>query len=228
MRLLLSSSILVLALGNASCLRTTEFRCGNNAQCGGAGTCEAVGYCSFPDAECPSGVRFSDTAGTYANQCVGDTPPQVDAAVDGPVGVDAPVDGPVTSGCPAGYNTLTGGEGNHLYRLVTGSEDWTTQRSFCTATSTSAYLAIPDDLGELQAIATLAGAARFWVGITDSATENTWLTVKGAAATFLPWVAGAPDNNPPGEDCVEVVSATSQINDERCNTKYVAVCECEP
>ena len=77
-------------------------------------------------------------------------------------------------------------------------------------------------------MATLAATNVFWVGITDAATENTFLTVKGTAQTFLPWAAGAPDNGPPPENCVEIVSASSQINDERCSTQLTAICECEP
>jgi len=215
--------ILVMVLAGG-CLRSTEYRCSANSECGSNGTCESVGFCSFPDGACASGERFGDSAGELANQCTGMT--------GGDAGVDAPpidgmmVDAP-TVGCPGQYMTITGGQGTHRYRLAT-SRNWTEQRTFCAATSSSAYLAVPDDLGELQALAVLAAAPRFWLGITDAATENTWLTVKGAPQTFLPWETGAPDDGPPSEECVEGVSATSQINDERCNTQYVAVCECEP
>lgn len=71
-------------------------------------------------------------------------------------------------------------------------------------------------------------AARFWVGISDLTTENTFVTVNNTPQTFLSWKPGAPNNGPPAEHCVEIVSATSQINDARCSTQYVAVCECEP
>ncbi len=218
--------LLVLAgLLAASCLRTTEFHCTANAECGASGICVPEGLCSVTDQGCASGLRYSDTAGGHANDCVGGGG-AVDARVDGPP-VDGSIDG-ATTGCPAGYTTLIGGQGTHRYRLVTATDTWDTQRTFCTATSASAYLAIPDDLGELQAIATLGAAARFWVGISDQATENVFRTVKNTAQTFLPWEAGAPDDGPPSEDCVEIVSATSQINDQRCNTQLVAVCECEP
>ncbi|MEO7093368.1 MAG: lectin-like protein [Polyangiales bacterium] len=217
--------LVLVALSSAACLRTTEFHCTTNAECGASGVCVPDGLCSVTDMGCTSGLRYSDTAGSRANDCVGGGG-AVDARVDGP-GVDAAIDAQI-SGCPGQYNTIVGGQGTHRYRLLTASDDWAMQRSFCAATSSSAYLAIPDDLTELQAIATLGAAARFWVGISDLATEGVYVTVRTTAQTFLPWETGAPDDGPPSEDCVEVVSATSKINDQRCNTQYVAVCECEP
>ncbi len=217
--------VVTLALGSSACLRGTEYRCSTNTECGAGGTCESVGFCSFPDTGCTSGERFGDSAGALANQCTGaagidggpiDSPP-IDAAM---------IDSPPT-GCPGNYATIAGGQGTHRYRIVP-SANWNQQRDMCLATTSSAYLAIPDDLLELQALATLAAVPRFWVGISDQATENTWVTTKGTPQTFLPWVTGAPDDANPGEDCVEGVTASSQINDERCNTQYVAVCECEP
>jgi hypothetical protein len=216
----------VLSLMSAACLRTTEFHCSANSECGAQGVCAPMGLCSVVDTNCTSGLRYSDTAGSQANQCVGGNG-GVDAAIDSPSTIDSAIDA-TSGGCPAGYNTLTGGQGTHRYRLLSGPDDWATQRAFCTATTASAYLAIPDDLAELNAIATLSGASHTWVGISDLATENTFVTVKYTPQTFLPWVSGAPDNGPPAENCVEIASATSTMNDERCNTQFVAVCECEP
>jgi Lectin C-type domain len=205
-----------------ACLRTTEFHCTTNADCGASGVCAPMGLCSIADSLCPGGLRYSDTAGSQANECVGGG-----GGVDAPTSIDGGPDAP-PAGCPAGYNTIPGGQGTHRYRLLTATDDWQTQRAFCAATTSSGYLAIPDDLTELQAIATLGAANRFWLGISDLATENVFLSVKNLPQTFLPWEGGQPNDGPPSEDCVEVESSSARINDERCNTKYVAVCECEP
>ena len=219
--------MLLVALLSASCLRDTSFKCTTNAECGTGGTCELdVNYCSVADSMCPSGARFGASAGSYANQCVGDGG-SADAGTDSSGGTDAPVDAPVV-GCPAGYTTIAGGQANHLYRLVNTSENWQTQRAFCTSTTSSAYLAIPDDLAELNAIAALSAASQSWVGISDSATENTFLNVKGMTQTFLPWDSGQPDDAGPGEDCVTIQTSSSKLRDERCGNKLRAVCECEP
>ena len=212
-----------------ACLRSTEFHCSSNGECGTSGVCAPEGLCSVADTGCASGLRFSDTAGSHANQCVGGGEP-IDAstdATDAPVAIDGAIDAPPT-GCPSGYNTITGGQAGHSYRRITATDTWQTQAAFCAATSASAYLAIPEDLGELQAISTLAATTRYWIGISDLATEGTFLTVKNATPAFLPWETGAPDNGPPPENCVEAVSATSQINDAKCNIQQIAVCECGP
>jgi len=208
----------------AGCLRDTAFRCTTNAECGAGGTCQTdVGFCSEPDGTCASGHRFGSSAGSYANQCVGDSG-QADGGIDS--STDAPTDAPIPAGCPNGFNTINGGEGTHRYRLVNMAESWATQRAFCTALSSSAYLAIPADQNELNAIQTLGAATQVWVGITDSATENTWLNVNGMPQTFLPWENGQPDDANPGEDCV--ITQNNKLRDERCGDKFRAVCECEP
>lgn len=219
----LSSLIAVtFALGSAGCLRGTEYRCSSNTECGTGGTCESVGFCSFLDSTCSSGERFGDSAGALANQCTGTT--GIDGGpTDGP---DAPmIDAPAT-GCPGNYAAITGGQATHRYRLL-ASANADSLLAMCVATTTSAYLAIPDDLAELQALATLSGQARFWVGITDKATEGTFLTSKGTVPPFLPWQGGAP-NGGNQEDCVEGITATSEIFNERCNQSRVGICECEP
>lgn len=60
-----------------ACGKTNAYHCSSSDQCvrnGTAGTCEAAGYCSFPDPQCPSGNRFEPNAGdSLGGQCT--TPP---------------------------------------------------------------------------------------------------------------------------------------------------------
>ena len=97
----------------------------------------------------------------------------------------------------------------------------------CQADGANVYLAVPDDATELQAILTLAGSD-VWVGVSDIAVEGSFVTVLGAAATFLPWAAGQPDNSGGGSDCVTALSASATYDDKRCSNAAIAVCECEP
>lgn len=224
-----ATSVGGLLAGVAGCLRSTSFACDTDTQCGAGGTCEATSFCSFPDAACASGARYGTSAGTYANQCVEgggaiDGGVDADPTIDG--AIDAPIDAPPQAGCPVGYATITGGEGTHTYRVLTASANWTQNKDACAATSGSAYLAIPNDATELAAIVTASAATRLWIGVTDSATEDTWLDVKGAVQTFLPWAANQPDDANPGEDCVSADS--SEFRDDKCNVQFRAVCECEP
>jgi hypothetical protein len=200
----------------AGCLRSSQFACTTNEDCASGGTCEAVGFCSFADSTCAGGARFGEFSGQYAGKCVDSVGPDA--------GVDAPPDAmPDAFECPAVYTTLTGAP--HRYRAITSTTNWNNQKNACA--SDGGYLAIPDDAPELMALTTLNGTTDFWVGLTDSATEGTFLTVRGAPATFLPWATGEPNNQPGVGDCVRTVLATNTIADDRCSTGFRAICECE-
>lgn len=207
----------------AACLRQTEFRCQTNDQCGPNGTCEAVGYCSFPGDGCQ---QFGESAGPYAGQCVGGQ------GGDGGIDDAPPGDAPPMSGCPAGYTPLPGAPPDaHRYRKAPSNTNWMAQRTFCMQTApATAYLAIPDDAAELAALATIAGGTPFWIGISDTATEGTFLTVRDAVPPFLMWAPNQPDNAGNGEDCV--AATATLMSDERCQggggDQKPAVCECEP
>jgi hypothetical protein len=132
-------------------------------------------------------------------------------------------DGPPAA-CPATYMALPG-VATHVYRAIPAAQTWGVQRNACTADG--GYLVEPDDAAELAAVNMLAGAVEIWIGITDQATEGTFLTGRGAAPAFLPWETGQPDDAPQGgADCVRS-SATGTYADDRCNTTRRAVCECE-
>ena len=197
----------------AGCLRGTTFQCASNGDCTGspAGRCESVGYCSFPDTSCPAGSRFGDHSGPFAGQCV-------DQLAGGDGGIDAPM-----SNC-AGYTALAG-VATHRYRAILVNAIWTAQRTTCT--DEGGYLVEPGDAAEMTAVNMLAGAVEIWVGVTDQATEGTFLTGRGAAPTFLPWENNQPDDAPQGgADCVRAV-ASGTYADDRCNTVRRAVCECD-
>ncbi len=65
------AAILVLA---PACVRIGAYECDGDDACAGApgGRCEPTGYCSYPDPQCPSGARYSEFAGPYADACTPD------------------------------------------------------------------------------------------------------------------------------------------------------------
>ena len=214
---------LVTAMIASGCLKAAAFECASDPQCtraGAQGTCEAVGFCSFPDATCTNGRRFGDVSGKYTQQCVGEVGNGSDAAIDGGFMV------PDGLGCPVGYATLTGVP-NRVYRRIGTSTSWQNQVMACRADGANVYLAIPDDATELLAILTLA-SSDVWVGVDDIATENSFVTVLGGAATFLPWAPLQPDNSGGSSDCVLALHASDTYDDKRCSNGAIAVCECEP
>jgi Lectin C-type domain len=216
-------AVLVTALAASGCLRAAAFECASDVQCtrtGAQGTCEAVGFCSFPDATCGSGRRFGEVSGTYTQQCVGEGGDGSDASIGGGVTV------PDGLGCPIGYAILTGVP-NRVYRRIATATTWDSQVTACRADGANVYLAIPDSATELQAILTLASSDA-WVGVGDATTENSFVTVLEGAPAFLPWAAGQPDDSGGGSDCVTALSASATYDDRRCSADAIAVCECEP
>jgi len=214
---------LVMAMLASGCLKAAAFECASDPQCtraGTQGTCETVGFCSFPDSTCTSGRRFGDVSGPYTQRCVGDVAGGSDAAIDGGFTV------PDGLGCPVGYAILTGVP-NRVYRRIGTAETWDSQVTACRADGANVYLAIPDSATELQAILTLA-SSDVWVGIGDAVTENSFVTVLGGVPAFLPWAANQPDDSGGGSDCVMALSASATYDDRRCITTASAVCECEP
>jgi hypothetical protein len=215
----------ILAMITSGCIRAAAFVCTSDPQCtraGVQGTCEQVGFCSFRDVTCASGRRFGDVSGSYTQRCVGDIGASPDAAIDG--GLQVP-DG---LGCPAGYSILTG-ISNHVYRRIGTIDTWDQQMKSCQKEGANVYLAIPDNAIELQGILTLA-STDVWIGLDDLAAENSFVTVLEAAATFLPWATGQPDDSggAGGSDCVLALSAPASYDDKRCSASAIAVCECEP
>jgi hypothetical protein len=224
----------VLALA-AGCLRKTEYVCSGDSSCGAGGACETTGYCSFPDAKCTSGRSYGESAGSRAGTCTdGSGNPIPDADLSMPDGDETPMedaadlDAPPAV-CPSGYATITNGQAGHQYKVLTIVQNWGVQEAACQATTVKSHLAVPDVDTELQAMDTLIGANKlYWIGVSDQQTEMTWQTVLGGTQTYLPWLPPAPDDQSPGEDCVEAISNTHQFTDERCNTKLPAICECAP
>jgi hypothetical protein len=227
----------VIAWASAGCLRSPEFRCQSDGECGPAGVCEPIGYCSSPNAACAgTGRSFGDSAGGLSNTCVpagnpGPAPDAgvridagvaIDAAIDASVPIDAAIDAAPVVPCP-GYAPIGGSL--HLYKVFNG-DSWDRATRDCKLTGTTAYLAIPDDAGELADIVSLATTSDVWVGIDDKQQNGTFVTQKGVVATFLPWDEGQPDQGG-GKDCVKTVSST-KIATERCGNGRAVVCECEP
>jgi hypothetical protein len=80
---LLAAAALALASMTTGCVKKARFNCSDSSECvsnGVLGSCEQVGFCSFPDLNCSEGGRrFGDSSGDFSGQCVGEMP---DAGVD--------------------------------------------------------------------------------------------------------------------------------------------------
>lgn len=211
--------ILVAALC-AGCLRSTQFRCDADADCGSGGRCQPAGFCSVADASCAGSMqRFGDSAGPLAGTCVD---PGGGGGVD--AGIDAPRPG---EDCPGSYAPIANGTPGHRYRRLGPPKEWDEQVASCTEPGARTYLAIPDDASELAALVALNGSNKLWLGISDRETEEIFVNAKGVVQVFLPWKQGSPDQAEDNDkDCVAADSDRAII-DDKCDQKYEAVCECE-
>lgn len=214
----------------AACLKKTAFNCADDDGACISGVCEPEGYCSVAASDCPSGRRFSDTAGDgLAGQCVGGGDPLPDGPQpdgpqpDGPA-PDGPADAP-PSGCVAGYDVISGGTAGHRYMLVATAGTWINQQNNVCNTS-SGYMAIPDDAGELAAIFIKGGNVRIWLGVSDRATEGTFIDTKNQAYNAL-----ALNGNGNNQDCATTDDGVAPLEIEDCDgaqqLSLPTVCECE-
>jgi hypothetical protein len=62
-----------------ACASGQAFQCTGDASCGLTGSCEANGYCAFPDTTCPSGRRYGEFSGSFAGTCVEEATTEQDA-----------------------------------------------------------------------------------------------------------------------------------------------------
>ena len=69
---------------------------------------------------------------------------------------------------------------------------------------------------------------RLWVGLSDLASEGTWMWVDGKVSNISAefWVPGQPSNTNREEHCAEVGWRDDYLtNDVNCNSHFYAVCE---
>lgn len=95
----------------AGCLSTSAFACTDDTQCiqdGILGTCEDIGFCSFPDPACSSDKRFGEHAGGgLGSQCVA---PEDETGTDEDTdGGDADTVNPETDGTETGDDSTSTG-----------------------------------------------------------------------------------------------------------------------
>lgn len=150
----------------------------------------------------------------------------LETAADAPRDAQPDATGADALACPIDFAPLPGSPG--CYRVVPTQRIWTEAADDCVAAG--GYLAIPDDEVERAALFA-AGGVTTWLGLHDRDTEGTFVTVLGAAATYLPWATGEPNNGndmtPEGQDCVQFF-LTDELDDDFCSRLKNYVCEATP
>lgn len=171
-----------------------------------------------------------------ADGSTADTPHvDIDAATDAAIdaAIDAPPDAPPmidAHACPTGYTTLPGAPATSQYRLfgnLASGTSFGAAKARCESDGT--HLVIVETAAEAAAIGTAIqldpSSPYYWDGITDQVTENTWVTITGGAATYLPWDPGQP-NGGRAANCA-LFDAQGHLYDFDCSGVEGFACECE-
>ncbi len=195
----------VLALGLVGCTFPTpseDYTCAVDSDCTTGRVCR-TGYC---------------VVGSNATPTPDAPPaPPVDAP---PIPPDADPFVAIAAQCQAqGYTLQSGG----YYRVVTTSATWVNAQTDCANDVPGAtHLIVLSSTAEVTFAATNPG----WIGLSDRATEGTFVNVTNEPNDQRPWAAGQPDNGGGNENCVHIGSG-GRLNDDQCGNDKRYTCECD-
>jgi hypothetical protein len=158
-----------------------------------------------------------------------------DALVKRDAGEDAPRDAPLDtspdapSACPSTYatapNTLS------RYRLGNQNMEWRQAAADCADDGATTHLAVLSNANELSGTTFLLGGAR-WIGLSDTKTEGTFITITAEntmgypPTTGAPWGTGEPSAENAEVDCV-LVDNGPVLKAESCTLNREFICECD-
>jgi hypothetical protein len=202
--LLLSALGLVVACTFPS--RSSQYACETTADCEAGRTCDSDGYC----------VKASVDGG-------GDTGDSTfDAAIVSTDGGPTPDADMLAMKCPAAGYTYAAAPGGY-YKVVATGASWTAAQASCAAdVAGSTHLIVLSSSAEVSFMATNLG----WIGLSDRAVENHFVTVTTETGDQRPWASGQPDNGSGSEDCAQMKSG-GQLDDDQCGNSHRYVCECD-
>lgn len=134
--------------------------------------------------------------------------------------------------CMRTYSTVLPGSTSR-YRETTERRSWVNAERDCE--TEGGHLIVIDDATENDWMKSIAAKAttdtpitnqQAWIGLGDSAIEETFEWVTGAPLTLAIWGDGEPNDHDHDEDCVEV-GASGSWNDDSCEELLVYACECD-
>ena len=176
--------------------RSERYECVTNTDCESGRSCKD-GYCVL-GADSDSGMETA-----------------IDGAVD--VAPDADL---IKMQCEAAGYTFEAGPAGY-YKSVANAASWTNAQTACKDVADSSHLIVLSTTAEVTYMATQLG----WVGLSDRATENQFVTVTEEVGDQRPWASGQPDDGG-GEDCTQM-KAGGQLDDDQCGNSHRYVCECD-
>ena len=134
--------------------------------------------------------------------------------------------------CMQTYATIVPGLTSR-YKEGTTGQSWANAERDCE--TEGGHLIVIDDAAENDWMKSIAAKSmtdssltnqQAWIGLGDSATEETFEWVTGAPLTVALWADMEPNDRYNNEDCVQV-GATGSWNDDSCEEPLAYVCECD-
>ncbi|MDQ3370036.1 MAG: hypothetical protein M3680_31860 [Myxococcota bacterium] len=154
------------------------------------------------------GVGCGVQIGSGADERPDAANPDARPPVDG--GVDAPVD---ARPCTGGDGAMM--SGSTCFLLFTTPRSFADARAACAGLGTT--LAVPADAAKHASARTLAGGRDVFIGLSDEATEMTFVWVDATPLVFTAWNPEEPNNGSATyeEDCVVIAGTSGTAWDDR-------------
>jgi hypothetical protein len=179
-----------------------EYACRANADCETGRICTA-GYCVLGQEN-----KVPDASNTLPKDA-----PAIDAMIDADPFVM------IAQQCIAAGYTM---DASGLHRAVPTSATWVNAESDCANDVAGAtHLVVLSSTAEVTYVKTQLG----WVGLSDRATEGTFVNVTGEPGDLRPWESDQPDNGGGNENCAQMKAAG--LDDDQCGNGHRYVCECD-
>ena len=109
-----------------------------------------------------------------------------------------------------------------VYREGATEKTWLDAEAECAADVAGAtHLVVLSSAAESAFVKTMRG----WVGLSDRATEGTFVNVTAEPNDQRPFLSGQPDNGSGNENCVRMKQ--DGLDDDQCDNTHQFVCECD-
>ena len=116
--------------------------------------------------------------------------------------------------------------GGSCHKLLTGYSSYNSAQQKCNALN--AALPTIENPSKAYYLEQNSKNSKTWIGLTDVASENTWIWESGSTSTYRKWMMNKPDGGS-SEDCAVVDGSgnanTTGWDDVRCNSCHQTQCE---
>jgi len=129
--------------------------------------------------------------------------------------------------CTAGtWHSQMGSTTTEYFYCTSPTQSWSAQRNACTQKGASWNLVTIDNVTENNFIQSFI-TTNEWIGFNDINLDNTYVWANGSSVSYTNWTVANP-NGGDGSDCVIMLKANGQWDDQLCAGGRAAICEGPP